>query len=187
MILFLSLFFSTNFCQAQFKTTTEEYNFVNSSFISLKSKQIISVDAVMVLSQSKNPIELPFRNKISITNSVALRNGPCDIIPSTFTLKSTTDYQDLYVDFTTSGLVDILRKPFNSGYSQPAGPSISMQTVNALARINNAGDPVDVQLVLRNSTVAEGYTAIALFTPVAISDVTNLRLYAFNIISNGGS
>ena len=48
--------------------------------------------------------EIPFRNKISITNSVTLRNGPRDIIPSTFTLKSTTDYQDLYVDFTTSGL-----------------------------------------------------------------------------------
>lgn len=48
--------------------------------------------------------KIPFRNKISITNSVTLRNGPRDIIPSTFTLKSTTDYQDLYVDFTTSGL-----------------------------------------------------------------------------------
>lgn len=48
--------------------------------------------------------EIPFRNKISITNSVTLRNGHRDIVPSTFTLKSTTDYQDLYVDFTTSGL-----------------------------------------------------------------------------------
>lgn len=48
--------------------------------------------------------EIPFRNKITITNSVALANGPRGIIPSNFTLKSTTDYQDLYVDFTTSGL-----------------------------------------------------------------------------------
>lgn len=48
--------------------------------------------------------KIPFRNKISITNSVTLRNWFSDIIPSTFTLKSTTDYQDLYVDFTTSGL-----------------------------------------------------------------------------------
>lgn len=89
------------------------------------------------------------------------------------------------LDFTASGLVDIMRKPFNSGYSQPAGPSVSMQTVNALARINNAGDPVPVQLVLHNS--ADGYAAIALFTPTAISNVSKLRLYAFNIISNGGS
>lgn len=47
---------------------------------------------------------IPFRNKISITNSVSLANGPRGIIPSNFTLKSTTDYQDLYVDFTTAGL-----------------------------------------------------------------------------------
>lgn len=46
--------------------------------------------------------KIPFRNKISITNSVEL--GSNKITPSTFTLKSTTDYQDLYVDFTTSGL-----------------------------------------------------------------------------------
>lgn len=91
------------------------------------------------------------------------------------------------LDFNASGLVDIMRKPFNSGYVQPAGASVSMQTVNAYARINNAGDVVPVQLVLRNSTVADGYAAIALYTPVAIKVVTNLRLYSFNIISNGGS
>ena len=45
--------------------------------------------------------EIPFRNVISITNSVEL--GSDKITPSTFTLKSTTNYQDLYVDFTTSG------------------------------------------------------------------------------------
>lgn len=48
--------------------------------------------------------KIPFRNKIIITNSVSLANGPRSIIPSTFTLKSATDYQDLYVDFKTSGL-----------------------------------------------------------------------------------
>ena len=48
---------------------------------------------------------IPFRNMISITNSVALEAGlNYDITPSTFTLKSTTNYQDLYVDFTKSGL-----------------------------------------------------------------------------------
>ena len=47
--------------------------------------------------------QMPFRNVISITNSVELE-GFHKITPSTFTLKSTTDYQDLYVDFTTSGL-----------------------------------------------------------------------------------
>ena len=46
---------------------------------------------------------IPFRNVISITNSVELE-GFHTITPSTFTLKSTTDYQDLYVDFTKSGL-----------------------------------------------------------------------------------
>ena len=46
--------------------------------------------------------EIPFRNVISITNSVEL--GSDKITPSTFTLKSTTNYQDLYVDFTESGL-----------------------------------------------------------------------------------
>lgn len=48
--------------------------------------------------------QIPFRNVISITNSVALEGGLHDITPSTFTLKSTTNYQDLYVDFTKSGL-----------------------------------------------------------------------------------
>ena len=91
------------------------------------------------------------------------------------------------VDFTQSSQTDIMRKPFNSGYSLPGGPSVSMQAVNAYARINNAGDVVPVQLVLRNSTVGAGYAAIALYAPVAISDVTRLRLYAFNIISNAGS
>jgi len=46
---------------------------------------------------------MPFRNVISITNSVELE-GFHTITPSTFTLKSTTNYQDLYVDFTKSGL-----------------------------------------------------------------------------------
>lgn len=91
------------------------------------------------------------------------------------------------VNFKASGIIDILRKPFNSGYSQPGGSSVSMTTVNAFARINNSGDPIPVQLVLRNSTVAGGYVAIALYTPLAISNVTDLRLYTFNIISNGGS
>ena len=48
--------------------------------------------------------ELPFRNRITITNLISLGNGGDRITPSTFTLESTTDYQDLYVDFTTSGL-----------------------------------------------------------------------------------
>ena len=91
------------------------------------------------------------------------------------------------VDFTQSSQTDILRKPFNSGYSLPGGPSVSMQAVNAYARINNTGDVVPVQLVLRNSTVGAGYAAIALYAPTAISDVTKLRLYSFNIISNAGS
>ena len=47
---------------------------------------------------------IPFRNVISITNSVELVDGSGKITPSTFTLKSTTNYQDLYVDFTESGL-----------------------------------------------------------------------------------
>ena len=46
---------------------------------------------------------IPFRNVISITNSVELK-AINKITPSTFTLKSTTNYQDLYVDFTESGL-----------------------------------------------------------------------------------
>lgn len=91
------------------------------------------------------------------------------------------------VDFTQSSQTDILRKPFNSGYSLPGGPSVSMQVANAYARINNAGNPVTVQVVLRNSTVGDGYAAIALYAPVAISNVTKLRLYSFNIISNAGS
>ena len=91
------------------------------------------------------------------------------------------------VNFTQTGLVDIMRKPFNSGYSLPGGVSVSMQTVDAYARINGTGNVVPVQLVLRNSTIADGYAAIALFTPTAISNVSELRLYAFNIISNGGS
>lgn len=91
------------------------------------------------------------------------------------------------LDFSQSGQVDIMRKPFNSGYSLPPGPSVSMMVANAYARINNAGNPIPVQVVLRNSTVGSGYAAIALYTPVAISDVTRLRLYSFNIISNAGS
>lgn len=91
------------------------------------------------------------------------------------------------LDFSQSGQVDIMRKPFNSGYSLPAGPSVSMRVSNAYARINNTGDVVPVQLVLRNSTVGTGYAAIALYTPVAINNVSQLRLYSFNIISNGGS
>lgn len=91
------------------------------------------------------------------------------------------------VNFTQSGQVDIMRKPFNSGYSLPGGPSVSMMVANAYARINNSGNAVPVQVVLRNSTVGSGYAAIALYTPVAISNVTKLRLYSFNIISNGGS
>lgn len=50
----------------------------------------------------KKVYQMPFRNVISITNSVEL--GSDKITPSTFTLKSTTNYQDLYVDFTESGL-----------------------------------------------------------------------------------
>ena len=91
------------------------------------------------------------------------------------------------VNFTQSSQTDIIRKPFNSGYSLPGGPSVSMQAANAYARINNAGDVVPVQLVLRNSTVGDGYAAIALYAPAAISNVTKLRLYSFNIISNAGS
>lgn len=91
------------------------------------------------------------------------------------------------VDFSQSGQIDIMRKPFNSGYSLPGGPSVSMTAANAYARINNAMDTVPVQLVLRNSTVGTGYAAIALYTPTAIPDVTKLRLYSFNIISNAGS
>ena len=91
------------------------------------------------------------------------------------------------VNFTHAGLIDIMRKPFNSGYSLPGGASVSMQTVDAYARINGAGNAVPVQLVLRNSTIADGYAAIALFTPTPISNVSELRLYSFNIISNGGS
>lgn len=91
------------------------------------------------------------------------------------------------LNFTASGQVDIMRKPFNSGYSLSGGNSISMQTASAYARINDAGNLIPVQLVLRNSTVADGYAAITLFTPTAISNVTELRLYSFNIISNAGS
>lgn len=91
------------------------------------------------------------------------------------------------INFNQSGQVDIMRKPFNSGYSLPGGMSVSMMTAMAYARINNAGDPIPVQVVLRNSTVADGYAAIALYTPVAISNVTKLRLYSFSIISNAGS
>lgn len=91
------------------------------------------------------------------------------------------------IDFSQSGQVDIMRKPFNSGYSLPPGPSVSMMAANAYARINNAGNPIPVQVVLRNSTVGQGYAAIALYTPVAINNVSQLRLYSFNIISNGGS
>ena len=91
------------------------------------------------------------------------------------------------LSFTQAGLVDIMRKPFNSGYSLPGGGSVSTQTVDAYARINGSGNVVPVQLVLRNSTIADGYAAIALFTPTAISNVSELRLYAFNIISNAGS
>ena len=51
----------------------EEYNFVNSSLISLISKQIISSDDVILLSQSNIPNELPFRNGIKISaNSLHL-------------------------------------------------------------------------------------------------------------------
>lgn len=91
------------------------------------------------------------------------------------------------VNFKASGVIDILRKPFNSGYSQPGGASVSLQTVNAYARINNSGDVIPVQLVLRNANTGGDYTAIALYTPLAISNVTTLRLYSFNIISNAGS
>ena len=91
------------------------------------------------------------------------------------------------VNFQASGIIDILRKPFNTGYSQPGGASVSLQTINAYARINNAGDVVPVQLVLRNAATGGDYTAIALYTPLAISNVTTLRLYSFNIISDGGS
>lgn len=91
------------------------------------------------------------------------------------------------VDFSQSGQIDIMRKPFNSGYSLPPGPSVSMMVANAYARINNSGNPIPVQVVLRNSTVGSGYAAIALYTPVAINNVTKLRLYSFNIISNAGT
>ena len=91
------------------------------------------------------------------------------------------------INFQASRIVDILRKPFNAGYSQPGGQSVSLQTTNAYARINNAGDVVPVQLVLRNANTGGDYTAIALYTPLAISNVTTLRLYSFNIISDGGS
>lgn len=91
------------------------------------------------------------------------------------------------LNFTPSGQVDIMRKPFNSGYSLPGGLSVSMMVANAYARINNSGNAVPVQVVLRNSTVEDGYAAIALFTPTAISNVSELRLYSFNIISNAGS
>lgn len=91
------------------------------------------------------------------------------------------------LNFSQSGQVDIMRKPFNSGYSLPPGPSVSMMVANAYARINNSGNPIPVQVVLRNSTVGSGYAAIALYTPVAINNVSQLRLYSFNIISNGGS
>lgn len=48
---------------------------------------------------------IAFRNKITISNLVALPRTSCDINPSTFRLKSGTGYNnDLYVDFTTSGL-----------------------------------------------------------------------------------
>lgn len=46
--------------------------------------------------------QIPFRNVISITNSVALEAGGLhNITPSTFTLDSVTDSQDLYVNFQT--------------------------------------------------------------------------------------
>lgn len=45
--------------------------------------------------------QIPFRNVISITNSVALEAGLHNITPSTFTLDSVTDSQDLYVNFQT--------------------------------------------------------------------------------------
>lgn len=48
--------------------------------------------------------QMSFRNVISITNSVELEGSSHTITSSTFTLKSTTNYQDLYVDFTKSWL-----------------------------------------------------------------------------------
>ena len=46
--------------------------------------------------------DIPVRNRITVTNTVALENGYYSVAPSNFRLESKTDYQDLYVEFTTS-------------------------------------------------------------------------------------
>ena len=46
--------------------------------------------------------EIPVRNRITVTNTVALEKGYYSVGPSNFRLESKTDYQDLYVEFTTS-------------------------------------------------------------------------------------
>lgn len=83
------------------------------------------------------------------------------------------------LNFTTSGTVDILSKPFDSGYVMPSNTNgTTAFPINI--RVNNSGDLQTAYLIFRNATGREGYAALALFTPLAISNVTSLRIYPFN-------
>lgn len=91
------------------------------------------------------------------------------------------------LNFPASGLVDIMRKPFNSGYVMP-GNGNAVTAFPVTIRVNGTGRELQqAYLVFRNSTSSDGYAALALFTPDAISNVSELRIYTFNTTLRAGS